>query len=77
MLAVPDERFQEVGHAFVVTRRPTSAGELEAHARLLLAGYKVPRAVHLRTELPLLSNGKVDKSLLRRHATPRSSEESS
>ena len=77
VLAVPDERFQEVGHAFVVTRRPTSAGELEAHARLLLAGYKVPRAVHLRTELPLLSNGKVDKSLLRRHATPRSSEESS
>jgi long-chain acyl-CoA synthetase len=69
VVAVPDDRYQEVGHAFVVTRTATPAVELEAHARLSLAGYKVPRAVHVRTELPLLSNGKVDKELLRSQAT--------
>lgn len=70
VVAAPDDRYGEVGHAFVVVDDPDAvSGEaLRAHARAHLANYKVPRRVHVRSELPLLPVGKVDRVRLREEA---------
>ncbi|WP_109473731.1 class I adenylate-forming enzyme family protein [Ornithinimicrobium cavernae] len=61
VVGVPDERWGERGVALVV-RRPgvvTDAVELTEHCRDRLASFKVPSAVHLVSELPYGSLGKV------------------
>ncbi|PZG39707.1 long-chain fatty acid--CoA ligase [Spongiactinospora gelatinilytica] len=68
VVGVPDERWGEVGHAFVVARAPVTEAELREHARARLANYKVPKVFRLETELPKLAVGKVDKVRLRRLA---------
>jgi acyl-CoA synthetase (AMP-forming)/AMP-acid ligase II len=77
VVSVPDGLFQEVGAAFVALRAGArvQSGSLDAFCRDHLADYKVPKAFHVLSELPLLANGKVDKRELRgRHersaATP-------
>ena len=56
-------------------RRPTPelAEELRDHCRSLIAGYKVPKAIRLRTEpLPKSGPGKILKRQLRdEHAAAR------
>jgi fatty-acyl-CoA synthase len=73
VVGVPDARWGEVGCAFVVARgaagRAASsmldAAAVTAHARRLLAGYKVPkRVVVLDVPLPRLGSGKVDRQAL-------------
>ncbi|MCW6004331.1 AMP-binding protein [Micromonospora sp. CPCC 205371] len=68
VIGVPDPRWGEVGHAFVVLRAPATAAELERFARSRLANYKVPKVFWLETDLPKLPVGKVDKTELRRRA---------
>ncbi|MBN6055621.1 acyl--CoA ligase, partial [Nonomuraea sp. RK-328] len=68
VVGVPDERWGEVGHAFVVPRGPLTEGELRDHARARLANYKVPKVFRLEGELPKLAIGKIDKVELRRRA---------
>ncbi|GII94622.1 class I adenylate-forming enzyme family protein [Sinosporangium siamense] len=65
VVGVPDQRWGEVGHAFVVPRSPVSVAELREHARGRLANYKVPKVFRLEAELPKLAVGKVDKVKLR------------
>ncbi|MFN3596522.1 MAG: class I adenylate-forming enzyme family protein [Rubricoccaceae bacterium] len=66
VVGVPDARWGEVGHAFVVPRKEAAPGEAEllAFLRARLAGYKVPRAVVFRDTLPLSEAGKVLKRRL-------------
>lgn len=67
-IAVPDEIWGERVHA-VVTLRDGTALELEQlqkHCRALIAGYKIPRSMEVRAELPLSPQGKVLKSELRK-----------
>ncbi|KOU57001.1 fatty acid--CoA ligase [Streptomyces sp. MMG1533] len=64
VVGVPDERLGEVGKAFVVPRSPVSEGELIAWSRERMAGFKVPRSVEFREELPLTATGKVLKDQL-------------
>jgi fatty-acyl-CoA synthase len=75
VVGVPDARWGEVGCAFVVARAAAGGGALgaadavrdavTAHARRLLAGYKVPkRVVVLDAPLPRLGSGKVDRRAL-------------
>jgi fatty-acyl-CoA synthase len=73
VVGVPDERWGEVGRAFVV-RSPASAGggadgageaELLAFLRQRLARYKVPSSVRFVAELPISPQGKVLKRALR------------
>ncbi|MCA2223678.1 class I adenylate-forming enzyme family protein [Nonomuraea aurantiaca] len=68
VVGVPDERWGEVGHAFVVAAGPVTAGELRQYARARLANYKVPKVFRLEAELPKLPIGKIDKVELRRRA---------
>jgi long-chain acyl-CoA synthetase len=68
VIAVPDDTWGERVHAIVVLRPGEAATkrDLVAHCRGLLAGFKVPRSVELRTE-PLAKSGagKIAKQVLR------------
>jgi len=68
VVAMPDDRFGEVGAAFVIPRPDTQLIEQDVidFARLHLANYKVPRKVVIVEELPVNATGKVLKSELRR-----------
>jgi fatty-acyl-CoA synthase len=67
VVGVPDERWGEVGRAFVVRRDEATADEegLLAFLRARLARYKLPRSVRFVPELPISPQGKVLKRLLR------------
>lgn len=58
--------FQQVGHAYVLVepRTALTAGQLTAWSKERLANYKVPKRIELRTALPMLAIGKVDKVAL-------------
>jgi acyl-CoA synthetase (AMP-forming)/AMP-acid ligase II len=67
VIGVPDERLGQVGKAFVVPRTEFAGiteAELIAWARERMAGFKVPRHVEFRTQLPLNATGKVMKDQL-------------
>ncbi|GAA5171227.1 acyl-CoA synthetase [Pseudonocardia eucalypti] len=65
VIGVPHERWIEAITAFVVTKSPVDPEELIAHAKGRLAGFKVPKAVHLVGELPRNASGKLLKRVLR------------
>jgi long-chain acyl-CoA synthetase len=66
VFGVPDERWGEAVHAVVVPRSDVSADELVRHCRELIAGYKVPKEIDVRTDpLPKSGAGKVLKRELR------------
>ena len=66
-MGVPDDRWGEVGRAFVQPRPGAAVAESDvvAHARSRLAGYKVPKSVVVLAELPRLGSGKPDRAALR------------
>jgi HIP---CoA ligase len=67
VIGVPDERLGEVGKAYVVTRPGFALTEAAvlAFCRERLAGYKVPRLVVFRDDLPRNPAGKPLKRVLR------------
>ncbi|MGO1339389.1 MAG: class I adenylate-forming enzyme family protein, partial [Cellulosimicrobium funkei] len=76
VVGVPDDRWGEVGAAFVVPRagHPTDAEELEAFCRRELAHFKVPRRFDLVPSLPRTSLHKVSRrSLAERVTVPEDS----
>jgi long-chain acyl-CoA synthetase len=72
VVGLPDARWGEAVHAFVVLRDPrnqeVSEDLLRAWCREQLAGYKCPRGIRFVTELPLSAAGKVLKNRLREQA---------
>jgi fatty-acyl-CoA synthase len=68
VVAVPDDVWGEVGVAFVqpVAGVGLTGDEVLAHLRGRLAGFKVPREVHVLAELPRTGIGKVARADLRR-----------
>lgn len=70
VIGVPDELYQEAGLAFVVPKdqKSVTPEELRAHCRASLANFKVPKRFVIRSRLPLLATGKVDKVALRNEA---------
>ncbi|WP_129135926.1 long-chain fatty acid--CoA ligase [Luteimonas sp. YGD11-2] len=59
-VGVPDERSGEVVKVFVVRKdQSLTADQIKAHAREHLTGYKQPRQVEFRTELPKTNVGKI------------------
>ena len=69
VIGVPDEQWGERVHAVVALKPERTATETEivAHCRQLIAGYKCPRTVDVRTEpLTLSGAGKVLKTVLRK-----------
>lgn len=78
VIGVRDERWGEVVTAVVVLiegAKSVAADDevrqrLTAHCRATLAGYKVPRAIHIVPELPKNTTGKIEKHELRKRFAP-------
>jgi long-chain acyl-CoA synthetase len=66
IVSAPDDKWGERVVAFVVARDAAafSEADLRAHCAQLLAGYKVPKEVHLVAEIPLNASGKPDRRQL-------------
>jgi fatty-acyl-CoA synthase len=66
VIGMPDERWGEVGVAFVVAAPGVVLDEAAVitHARAHLARYKVPKRVVLLADLPRLGSGKIDRGAL-------------
>ncbi|MER5673727.1 acyl-CoA synthetase [Pseudonocardia alni] len=71
VIGMPDPRWVEAVTAFVVANGPVEPEDLIAHARASLAGFKVPKRVHLVEELPRNGSGKILKRELRLRAEAR------
>jgi fatty-acyl-CoA synthase len=67
VVGVPDDRWGEAPHGFIVLRPGASASEddLRAFAREKLAHFKVPRGFTFVPELPKTATGKIQKYVLR------------
>jgi len=68
VVGLPDERWGEAPHAFVVLKPNAAASEdeLRQFARDNMAHFKAPRAFHFVEELPKTATGKIQKYVLRR-----------
>ena len=67
VVGAPDEKWGERVVAFVVTYpdTPVDISDLVSACRGLIAGYKVPKEIHLMDALPHTARGKVQKAALR------------
>jgi acyl-CoA synthetase (AMP-forming)/AMP-acid ligase II len=65
VVGAPDEKWGERVVAFVVTYldKSVDVSDLVLHCRGLIAGYKVPKEIHLMDTLPHTASGKVQKRL--------------
>lgn len=68
VIGIPDSLYGEVGYAFIMLKPGATVQdkELRAYCKESLASFKVPKRFDFRPELPLLTNGKVNKMALRR-----------
>jgi fatty-acyl-CoA synthase len=71
IVGLPDERWGEAPHAFVVLREGAAVEgrELVDFARERLAHFKAPREVHFVDALPKTATGKIQKYVLRKGTT--------
>jgi fatty-acyl-CoA synthase len=67
VVGMPDERWGEAPHAFVVLKPGASVttDELREFARANIAHFKVPQSFRFVTELPKTATGKIQKYVLR------------
>ncbi|MFM6928412.1 MAG: AMP-binding protein [Bdellovibrio sp.] len=66
VIGVPDEHSGEIVKAVIVKRdSKLTSEEVIAHARKSLTGYKVPKLIEFRTELPKTNVGKILRRALR------------
>jgi fatty-acyl-CoA synthase len=67
VVGMPDEKWGEVGCAFVVVQAGdhTEATELIAYGRSKLAKFKVPKVIRFLPELPKNATGKLDRKRLK------------
>lgn len=67
VIGVPDEKWGERVHAAIVLKAGESLtkDEIVAHCKTLIAGYKCPRSIEFRDELPMSGAGKLLKFKLR------------
>ncbi|HRP11247.1 MAG TPA: AMP-binding protein, partial [Terricaulis sp.] len=64
VIGVADEKWGEVGAAFVLVKAPIGAEELIQFCRANLASYKIPRHVRFVEDFPRTAAGKIRKNLL-------------
>ncbi|MTH35943.1 AMP-binding protein [Paracoccus limosus] len=67
VIGIPDERWGEVGCAFIVATAGSAPDhdDLTAHCQRLIARYKVPKLFRIVDKLPRTGSGKVMKHLLK------------
>ncbi len=65
-IGIPDERSGEIVKLFVVSKNPAlSKEEVVTYAREYLTGYKIPKVIEFRDELPKTNVGKILRRALR------------
>ncbi|MBC8376077.1 MAG: long-chain fatty acid--CoA ligase [FCB group bacterium] len=64
VIGIPDEKWGEVGLAFIVADRPVDIAEVREFCLESLAKYKIPKQVCLIEALPLNDSGKLDRKQL-------------
>ncbi len=64
VLGIPDDKWGEVGKAFVEVNQPTAPEEMLAYCKQKLAKFKVPKQLLIVKELPKNATGKVDRKRL-------------
>ncbi|WP_283135660.1 o-succinylbenzoate--CoA ligase [Rhizohabitans arisaemae] len=72
VVGVPDERWGEVGRAFVRLRPGSGVEERELLAFLngQVARYKIPKSIRFMDSLPRTGSGKIQREMLRERAFP-------
>jgi fatty-acyl-CoA synthase len=65
VVAVPSEKWGEVGFAFLKTEKEMTIEDLRVHLNSLLSRYKHPHFLKCMKDFPLLPNGKVDRKKLK------------
>ena len=67
VIGIPSDEWGEAVHAVVVCKPGAAvpSGELIAHCKTQIAGYKCPRSIEFREALPLSGAGKILKTVLR------------
>jgi fatty-acyl-CoA synthase len=72
VIGVPDERWGEVGRAFVILRTDSTVDDVPVDGEALreflvgrIANYKIPKTVQIVTDLPRNAVGKILRSRLR------------
>jgi fatty-acyl-CoA synthase len=67
VVGLPDEKWGEAPHAFVVLKAGAGADEAELteFARVRMAHFKVPKSFVFVNELPKTATGKIQKYVLR------------
>jgi fatty-acyl-CoA synthase len=71
VVGVPDERWGEVGRAFLVTGPDYTEAGLRAYAEQRLARYKIPKHLTLVDEIPRTATGKIRRDQLRQSPVDR------
>lgn len=69
VVAVPSQKWGEVGFAFLKTEKNLTIEELREYLNPLLSRYKHPHYVKCLKTFPLLPNGKVDRKTLKAEAS--------
>ena len=64
-VGVPDEKSGEIVKLFVVKKGDITKEEVIAHCRTVLTGYKIPKIIEFRDELPKSNVGKILRKDLR------------
>lgn len=71
VVAVPSEKWGEVGYAYLKTEKTISIDELRDYLNTKLSRYKHPQYVECLNEFPMLPNGKVDRKDLKKRANSK------
>ena len=64
---VPDAKYGEEVHAAVVLKADATAVDLQAFCRDRLADFKVPKRIHITTQVPRTATGKVQRRHVAAH----------
>jgi acyl-CoA synthetase (AMP-forming)/AMP-acid ligase II len=64
---VPDAKYGEEVHAAVVLKQETTALDLQSFCRDRLADFKVPKQIHITTQVPRTATGKVQRRHVAAH----------
>lgn len=65
VIGIPDQKWGEVGRAFVVAGQPLQSDEILAHCQRHLAKFKIPKQVAFLSTLPKGDSGKILKRALK------------